>query len=324
MSQDSKIINCTRCDYKTNKKYNLTRHMVRIHPQQIVNPVQQNVSHTQQNVSLENDINQHIFECDICYKIFNKQWVLTRHKKKCTGITNSLKCLYCDSVFTTRQAKFKHIKTCNNSPQIQNINNIHNTSNIDNSTTNNNINNTTNNTLNNNNTINIITYNPVYTELMPIVPKHIEKINRMIKHSNTTNSKEIMRIIRQFADYSLDVYQNRYVIKNNLRSSYSKVHCGNNNWKHFVDSTILPQFTNSIVGSFQELIQGSSDINKHKFMNDYIDEMYSHGDLKYDTPACKDYAVLLEELKLKLYDLTKDMKNFQAEFNDDNTEIMHL
>ena len=146
MSQDSKIINCTCCDYKTNKKYNLIRHMVRIHPQQNVSHAQQNVSHaqqnvshtqqnvshTQQNVSLENDINQHIFECDICYKIFNKQWVLTRHKKNCTGITNSLKCLYCDSVFTTRQAKFKHIKTCNNSPQIQNINNIHNTSNIDN------------------------------------------------------------------------------------------------------------------------------------------------------------------------------------------------
>jgi hypothetical protein len=297
--------------------------MIRIHQQQNVNPVQQNVSHaqqnvsrTQQNVSHENDETQNLFECDLCFKVFNKQWVLTRHKKKCTGITNSLKCLYCDSVFTTRQAKFKHIKTCNNSPQIQNINNIHNTSNIDNSTTtNNNINNTTNNTLNNNNTINIITYNPVYTELMPIVPKHIEKIKRLIKHSNTTNSKEIMRIIRQFADYSLDVYQNRYVIKNNLRSSYSKEHCGNNNWKHFVDSTILPQFTNSIVGSFQELIQGSCDINKHKFMDGYIDEMYSHGDLKYDTPACKDYAVLLEEIKLKLYDLTKDMKQFHSDFN---------
>ena len=126
-----------------------------------------------------------------------------------------------------------------------------------------------------------------------------------------------MPIIRQFVDYSLNVYQNRFVIKNNLRSSYSKVHCGNNNWKHFMDSTILPQFTNSMIGSFQELIPDVCDKNKYKFMYDYVDEMYSHGDLKYDTDACKDYAVLTGEIRLKLYDLAKDMKNFPRDFTDD-------
>jgi len=324
--------------------------MVRNHPQQNVTPVQQNVSLTQQNVSRtqqnvsrtqqnvsltqqnvshENDETQNLFECDLCFKVFNKQWVLTRHKKKCTGITNSLKCLYCNNVFTTRQAKFKHIKTCNNSPQIQNINHIHNTSNIDNSITNNNntTNNNINNTLNDNkvtNNINIITYNPIYTQLLPIADKHIEKIKRLIKHRNCKTSKEIMPIIRQFVDYSLNVYQNRFVIKNNLRSSYSKVHCGNNNWKHFMDSTILPQFTNSMIGSFQELIPDVCDKNKYKFMYDYVDEMYSHGDLKYDTDACKDYSVLTGEIRLKLYDLTKDMKNFPRDFNDDitNTQLI--
>ena len=315
MSQDSKIITCLCCDYKTNKKYNLTRHMVRIHPQQNVTPLQQNVSMaqqnvsmTQQNVSMDNYINDAPFECELCNKIFNKHWVLIRHKKICNGRIDALTCDYCKKIFGKRASKSRHMKSCINNPQIQNItNNI--TNNIDNSTntTNNNNNTTNNNTLNN--TINVITYNPVYTELMPIVPKHVEKIKRMIKGSNTTNSKEIMRIIRQYADYSLDLYQNRFVIKNNLRSSYSRVHCGNNNWKHFVDSTILPQFTNSVMGSFQELFQESCDVTKHKFMNDYVDEMYSHGELKYDTPACKDYAVLLEELKLKIYDLTKDIGN---------------
>jgi hypothetical protein len=45
-------------------------------------------------------------------------------------------------------------------------------------------------------------------------------------------------------------------------------------------------------------------------MYDYVDEMYSHGDLKYNTPACKDYAILLDEIRLKIYDIAKDMKNF--------------
>ena len=318
MSQDSKIINCICCDYKTNKKYNLTRHMVRIHSQQNVTPPQQNVTPPQQNVTplqqivtppqqnvtplqqnvtpLQQNItplqqkvwilqqngsmseqfvnnNQELevsneFRCKDCYRIFNKQWVLQRHIKICKGIINTLECMYCNHSFASRHSKSRHMKICKEKqyqeenskikPYIQNITN-NNTTNNNNNTTNNNTtnNNTLNNTTNNNtllnNTINVITYNPVYTELMPIVPKHVEKIKRMIKGSNTTNSKEIMRIIRQYADYSLDLYQNRFVIKNNLRSSYSRVHCGNNNWKHFVDSTILPQFTNSVVGSFQEL-----------------------------------------------------------------------
>jgi len=335
MEEDNKNFKCEHCDYKSKWKCNIKRHVVRNHTvqkgmddvqkgmddvQKCMDVVQKGMDDVQKG--MDDVLNKN--QCVKCNKIFSRKIRMINHQEKCKGLIDPLQCEYCLKVFTFKNNKYAHIKICklkSNTEQLEDTSHIQSiTNNIDNSTntttnTNNNINNTTNNTLNNNNTINIITYNPVYTELMPIVPKHIEKIKRLIKHSNTTNSKEIMRIIRQFADYSLDVYQNRYVIKNNLRSSYSKVHCGNNNWKHFVDSTILPQFTNSIVGSFQELIQGSCDINKHKFMDGYIDEMYSHGDLKYDTPACKDYAVLLEELKLKLYDLTKDMKQFHSDFN---------
>jgi len=149
--------------------------------------------------------------------------------------------------------------------------------------------------------------------LLPINTKHIDKIKRLIKHRDCKNRKEIMDIISQFVDYSLSVYQNRFVIKNNLRSSYSKVHCGNNNWKHFMDSVILPKFTNSIIGSFHELIPDICNKNNYKFMYEYVDEMYSHGDLEYDTDACKDYTKLLGDIRLKLYDLTKDMAQFKNE-----------
>jgi len=339
MSQDSKNVKCELCDYTSNKKYNLLRHMERKHAQQNVNPAQQNVTLAQQNVTLaqqnvtlaqqnvtptqqnvtpENLEEQHLFECDICYKIFNKQWILNRHKKKCTGITNSLICGNCNKTFASRHSKCRHSKTCK---IIHNINNT--TNNIDNTTINNN--NTTNNTINNNtiNNINILTYNPLHTDLVPITDKNIDKIRRLIKNRDCKSKKYIMEIIRQFTDYSLDVYQNRFVIKNNLRASYSKVHCGNNNWKHFMDSVILPKFTNSIIGSFQELIPDVCDKKKYKFMYDYVDEMFSHGDLKYNSDACKDYAVLSDEIRLKLYDLTKDMKNFSPDFNENNTELIN-
>lgn len=180
----------------------------------------------------------------------------------------------------------------------KNINNITN-----NNLTSNNLITNNNNLITNNNTINVITYKEASTELAPISEKNIDRIKRLMKCRDCKNSRQIMDIIRKYVDYSLDVYQNRFVIKKNLRSSYSKVHYGNNNWKHLMDSVILPQLTNLMVGSFQELIPKE----KYGFMYDYLDEMYSHGDLKYDTDACKDYAQLLNDIRLKLYDLTKDI-----------------
>ena len=345
MSTHCILITCTDCDYTSKWRYNISRHMMRKHPQQNVsmpqqnvnpvqqnvnpaqqnvNPVQQNVNPAQQNVNPVqqnvNPVQQNVnpveytpLECDVCNKIFTKQWLLHRHKKTCNGINDALTCIHCKKIFASRQSKYKHNKTCTSNPTIQNI-----TNNIDNSITN--INNTTNNTLNtinNNITNNIITYNPVYTELMPITSKNIDKIQRLIKCRDCTKRNYIMDILRKFIDYSLSIYQNRFVIKNNLRSSYSKVHCGNNNWHHFMDKVILPKITNSIIGSFQELLPDVCNIKKYTFMNEYIDEMYSHGDLKYNSDACKDYTVLQDEIRLKLYDLTKDMKNFNPDFNQE-------
>ena len=321
---------CTCCDYNSNRSYNLSRHMVIKH-------AQQNVNMPQQNVIIEEDDAQNIlFECSDCSKVFNKQWILTRHKKICTGLTNSLLCTNCNKVFASRQSKSIHIKKCelrkeheqeeldaNNTTIIDNstINNITNNNTTNN--TNNTLNNTTNNnTLNNNainNTVNIITFKNSQTELMPISDKSIEKIIRLMKYRDTKNHKNIMEIIRQFVEYSLDVYQNRFVIKNNLRSSYSRVHCGDNNWRHIMDSVILPQFANIMIGSFQELIPKE----KYKFMYEYVDEMYSHGDLKYNSQACKDYTILLNHIRLKLYDLTKDMK-FPSYYDSSNTELIKV
>ena len=98
MNKDSNLFTCSHCDYNSKWKCNVTRHMVRNHAQQNVNPVQQNV--TPVDYSDEN-----MFECDICYKIFNKQWILTRHKKKCTGITNPLLCIHCNKTFASRHSK---------------------------------------------------------------------------------------------------------------------------------------------------------------------------------------------------------------------------
>ena len=114
MSSDCDILSCDVCDYTSKWKYNLSRHMMRKHAQQNVNPLQQNVNPLQQNVNpLQQNVNpdEHIpFECELCNKIFTKQWILNRHKKICNGINDALTCIYCKKIFASRQSKYKHNK----------------------------------------------------------------------------------------------------------------------------------------------------------------------------------------------------------------------
>ena len=313
MNEDSKIFKCISCDYTTPKKFNLTRHMVCKHPQQKVDMAQQNVNMAQQNVNMAqqnvniaqqnvnidtNSDNLDEYVCE-CTKKFSKKWILDRHIKTCSGVADCLVCPNCIKTFSSRQSKSIHMKKCTikiNNEILQNVQNITN-----NNTTNNNI---TNNTINNNNNtinINIVTYKSDQTELLPIQSKNIEKIKQRIKHATSKSPKALMAIINQYADYSLDVPNNRYIVKKNLRSPYSKVHCGNNNWRHFMDAKILPEFTDILLNDLQLLC------DKNKLMYDYLDELCSRVDDGKEDDTNKNYSKILHDIKLKIYDLTKDI-----------------
>ena len=95
---------------------------------------------------------------------------------------------------------------------------------------------------------------------------------------------------------------NRYIVKNNLRSPYSKVHFGNNKWKHLMDSKVLPEFTDILLNNLQLIC----DSQKNKFMYNYLDELCSRVEQDKGKTYNKDYALLLNDVKLKFYDLTKD------------------
>ena len=322
MSRDCNMLSCTDCDYNTRWKCNLLRHMVRKHPQQNVNMPQQNVNMLQQNVNMPqqnvnmlqqnvnmlqqnvnicpNVINADDYVCD-CTKKFKKKWILDRHVKTCSGVADCLVCPNCIKTFSSRQSKSIHMKKCTikiNNSEIQPIQNIQNiTNNTNNNITNNTINNNNNNTIN----INIVTYKSDQTELLPIQSKYIEKIKQRIKHATGKSPKALMAIINQYADYSLDVPNNRYIVKKNLRSPYSKVHCGNNNWRHLMDAKILPEFTDILLNDLQLLC------DKNKLMYDYLDDLCSRVDDGKEDDTNKNYSKILHDIKLKIYDLTKDI-----------------
>ena len=132
----SKMFLCETCGYNTNRKYNLELHKrspnacekrqkrdgkkssganVSRNGANVslsggnVSPNGANVSPNGANVSL-NEIN--IIKnnyCKKCCKQFKRKIDFTNHHNKCDGI-NPLQCSTCKLCFSTRQAKFKHVK----------------------------------------------------------------------------------------------------------------------------------------------------------------------------------------------------------------------
>lgn len=135
---------CDICDYKSNYKFNLNRHIkskhaqnvsidaqnvvlesqnVSIDAQNVTEPhrntdflevISQNVVSKSQNVVSNIDSeNEPINKCLKCSKVFSSLKTLKYHFKNCnSNIINPLQCQYCNRGFTSRQNKSKHIKVC--------------------------------------------------------------------------------------------------------------------------------------------------------------------------------------------------------------------
>ena len=308
MSLDCVLLSCSDCDYNSKWKCNLARHVIRKHPTANVIPSTANVTLPTANVTLPtanviptSENKNTSFTCELCEKIFKRKYNLTQHLEKCKGSISNLECEHCNNTFASRCSKSRHMKICKvkkeselKKQEIANIQNITNN-------TINNIKNINNGTVNNIN-IKIIAYKSDQTELQALQQKHIDKITQKIKNTNGKSTKAILGIINQYADYSLDVPNNRYIVKKNLRSPYSKVHFGNNKWKHLMDSKVMPEFTDILLNNLQLIC----DEQKNKFMYNYLDELCSRVEQSKDETYNKDYALLLNDVKLKFYDLTKD------------------
>jgi len=141
---------CKECLYLTDRKYNLQRHIrnkhitcvqIMLNSENVQNvcPNVQNVCPPQKNAIISDT------KCETCNKFYKTKRHLLKHMKKCKKVDN-LTCPRCMISFTTRSAKYKHIKS--NKCKARSI--IHaRTPNVQNITYNNIINNNLN--INNNN-----------------------------------------------------------------------------------------------------------------------------------------------------------------------------
>jgi hypothetical protein len=184
---DIKIFFCAFCDYKTKRKYDLTRHHNAIHIKNALKKTkeenvmlkeenvmlkEENVMLKEENVMLngenvmlnEENVKQEdilSYNCKKCNKKYKTIKYLINHEKTCNGL-NILTCPKCMFTFTSRASKSAHIKKNNcKARSIVYYNTVNNNETIENNKKDNNINcnnnnnnnNTTNNIINNNNTI---------------------------------------------------------------------------------------------------------------------------------------------------------------------------
>jgi hypothetical protein len=182
---------CSLCLYKTDKKFNLNRHMVSKHNDIINNNVvsfdNDVMSNDNSVVSSEDNIKENENKCSKCNKLYKTKKFLINHQKSCNGLS-VLTCPKCMFTFTSRFSKSAHIKknNCKAKSIIHGINpDVKNETNINGDYNTININNITNNYINNygSERTDHITYDDILKIIFDscdyIIPKYIE-----LKHYN--------------------------------------------------------------------------------------------------------------------------------------------
>ena len=281
---------CEDCDSTFVKKYNLDRHIERIHncskdiptaPNSIPTasnsiPTASNSIPTAPNSiptapnsipTAPNSIAKSLIknQCDICEKIFSRNSILVKHKEKCKGKNNPLQCIYCNEVFTFSHNKYRHQKTCKerilstdltipeehrNTIIGTNTNNNIQTQNNIENLTQNNIN--TSNIQNNNNTIIINNFgNESYTH---ITDEFKEKCIRSLTNIG------VIKLIEN-VHFNKDVPENHNIKIHSLKSQQLSVY-NNNEWNIRDKNNVLDDMIMTATASLCRHYHGSPELKE--------------------------------------------------------------
>jgi len=99
------MYNCCYCEYKSNKKYNLDRH---------INTKHKNNTTDNNNDTTENNNDNHKYEnkCIKCNKMLSSKQSLKKHLLICKGVSNPLECHLCHKIYYDSSSKSRHLKKC--------------------------------------------------------------------------------------------------------------------------------------------------------------------------------------------------------------------
>lgn len=298
------IHKCSKCNYLTTLKSNLTRHIIRIHPvdklsAENIAKMEENIAEMEKNIAKpgENIATHKNSQCERCTKILSCKKTLMSHIKICKGVKNPLECHNCNIVFLNPSAKSRHLKKCTESTALvlsqqdpSTITNID----IDNSQTAETINNITNNNITNNITNTIIVYNDTNIELQD---NHITKkdLKRIFNGATTQTVQAIM----QYAQKLLENIENRCIQKKHLTNSYCKVHTGNGIWETRPETAVIDRFSQDVAISANDKLYVHPTIGKEQIRKE-LTELASEPDDVHSSALH-----VRREMKALIYDISK-------------------
>jgi len=327
---------CTCCNYFSNKKYNLYRHMVAKHVNSnvgiidnefnnanidIINANNQNkvannnINYANSEIDFANN-NKYINEnkCYKCSKILSSKHYLNKHLLICKGVLSALICPICNKIFAHRNSKLVHLKSCKekqlalvlHSKEEDKQNELLAINNNDIVINENQLQlqpqQVTNNIVSGdmiNNNINNITYNINLVSYN----KEDEKIEFDSSHLKLNELEHKIRTrdpdssFKLFCDKLFENKNNQMIIKSNLRNKYSNIHLGMNIWEKILDNYIYPIIMSHIAE--QMIIFFNTNNKKSKQLDDYLQIMASLGYSNCNTSSYKNkYKKNIEQLKL--------------------------
>ena len=265
------VYTCLKCNYTTNRKSNYLYHINRktscisvVCPIVYESPI---VSDESPIVSDEiYDVVNDSLQCVKCKKVLSSKWNLNKHVKKCNGL-HPLQCEICHKMFSSRSCKYNHKRNVScvpiqmQNPQPTTINNITN-----NNTTNNNNNNTTNNNITNNNTLNNNNNNTL--NLTNVNHNHItinafgnENYDYLIDENSRLkqiieNKYAFMQNMIRLVHFDKDHPENHNIMMTNMRSKHVHVYDG----EKFVKALKEQTFDKLITDKRQFIIRNIEDI----------------------------------------------------------------
>ena len=162
------------------------------------------------------------------------------------------------------------------------------------------INNTINNTINNN----IIVFDPINVNGTTLKTDHInlDFISKLLK----IKEKDVLTL---YTKKLFDNPDNRCIKKTNLRSMFSEIHIGQNQWDICYDIDIYPKFISEISNCLCELV--TSKVSNKKIINkliEFLDYMAEEGHCNQEDISeeiKKEYKSQIQKTKAIVYNISK-------------------
>jgi hypothetical protein len=264
------MFNCSECDYKTERKYNLQSHVKRKHKRELkeeekvkkeekdekdkekIYENNKDIHKNNKDIHKNNkDIhkNNNIFKCDKCSKILKSKQSLNYHINICKGVLNSLECPYCHKIYASQPSKSQHLKICKT--KLSSLIEVKKKEEENKQTT------IINNGTINNNNITIINFN--YNDYIEFIRSHInaEEMNKMLRESK--NEDVIIEYFNKLYKNPL----NRCIKRESERNGKSKIKIGEE-WKEEMNKVVYPKLSLSVSKSLNEHLDDLMDEEKIK------------------------------------------------------------